>query len=72
MDEQSQRITVWLEEQLGGRVTQIVRQPRWRPVWFADLERDGEAQALCVRGERSDADIGFSLEHEMRFQRVLE
>ena len=72
MDELSRQITSWLEERLGGRVTRITRQPRWRPVWFADLERDGEVQALCVRGERSDADIGFSLSHEMRFQRVLE
>ena len=51
---------------------EITRQARWRPVWFADLERDGSVQALCVRGERTDTDIGFSLEHEMRFQRVLE
>lgn len=72
MDEQSQRVKEWLEGQLGGRVLRIARQPRWRPVWFADLEHEGEVQALCVRGERTDADIGFSLEHEMHFQRVLE
>ena len=72
MDEQSQQITTWLEDNLGGRVVEISRQARWRPVWFADLEQTDGVRALCVRGERADADIGFSLDHEMRFQRVLE
>jgi aminoglycoside phosphotransferase (APT) family kinase protein len=53
-------------------VVSIERQPRWRPVWFADVERDGQRLALCVRGDRTDAQIGFTLEHEMRFQQLLE
>ncbi len=65
------RVTAWLETELGGRVVSLRRQPRWRPVWFADLEREGERLELCIRGERIDADIGFSLDHEMRFQRLL-
>jgi len=72
MDEAGQRVEKWLESELGGRVLRLERQTRWRPVWFADVERDGVVQAICVRGDRSDADIGFSLDHEMRFQRVLE
>ncbi|EIV91916.1 phosphotransferase [Frankia sp. QA3] len=59
----------WLEDHLG-RVTAIERQPRWRPVWFADVERGGELLRLCVRGERADTDLVFPLAHEMRFQRV--
>ena len=66
------RVGAWLQAKLGGRVVALERQPRWRPVWFADLERDGEVLELCVRGERVDADIGFSLDHEMRFQQCLQ
>jgi aminoglycoside phosphotransferase (APT) family kinase protein len=71
-DADSARVVAWLERQVGGRVITIERQPRWRPVWFADVERDGETLQLCVRGDRTDADIGFTLEHEMRFQQLLE
>ena len=70
-DRDSARVVEWLEAHFGGRVRAIARQPRWRPVWFADVERDGETLALCVRGDRSDAQIGFTLYHEMRFQQLL-
>jgi hypothetical protein len=65
-------ITRHVERQMGGRVASISQQPRWRPTWFLDLERDGELLPLCVRGERSDTVLTFPLEHEMRFQRVLQ
>jgi aminoglycoside phosphotransferase (APT) family kinase protein len=61
----------WLTAELGGAVTAVRRQPRWRPVWFVDLERDGETLELCVRGDRRDVELVFPLEHEMRFARVL-
>lgn len=67
----SARIVDWLERHLGGRVVRIERQPRWRPVWFADLERDGETLALCVRGDRTDMPLVFPLEHEMNLQRTM-
>ena len=71
LDRESHQVCQWLETNLGGRVVSLRRQPRWRPVWFVDLEREGERLELCVRGERLDADIGFSLDHEMRFQKLL-
>lgn len=61
----------WLERELGGTVVHIARQPRWRPVWFADMDRDGTVLELCVRGERVDMPMIFPLDHEMRFQAVL-
>ena len=70
--EHTGQITAWLERQLGGTVIEIKQQPRWRPVWYADLERDGETLELCVRAERSDMALIFPLEHEMRFQSLLE
>lgn len=67
----TEKIVTWLERELGGRVVSIARQPRWRPVWFADLERDGETLALCVRGDRTDMPLVFPLEHEMVLQRTM-
>ena len=49
----------------------ISRQPRWRPVWFADVERDGEVLELCVRGDRTDMPLIFPLDHEMRLQATM-
>ncbi|MEZ4331044.1 MAG: phosphotransferase [Myxococcota bacterium] len=67
----SARIVDWLERHVGGRVVRIERQARWRPVWFADLERDGETLPLCVRGDRTDMPLVFPLEHEMNLQRTM-
>lgn len=61
----------WLEENLGGTITDIRRQPRWRPVWFAEVEQGGERLELVVRGDRTDMPLIFPLDHEMRLQQVL-
>lgn len=65
-------VTRWIETNVGGRVVAISRQARWRPVWFADVERDGDALELCVRGERSDIPGVWPLRHEMTAQRLME
>ena len=65
------RITEWLEADLGGRVTHIERQARWRPAWWVELERDGETLPLYVRGARLDSPSAFSLDHERTFQTML-
>ena len=41
-------------------------------MWFVDVERDGETTTVMVRGDRTDAAPLFPLEHEMRFQQLLE
>jgi aminoglycoside phosphotransferase (APT) family kinase protein len=65
------RVVAWLEENLGGKVRSLVPQPRWRPVWWAVLERKDGLLELCVRGDRVDTELVFPLEHEMLFQRLL-
>jgi aminoglycoside phosphotransferase (APT) family kinase protein len=70
VDEAGRKVSAWLGARLG-KVLAIRRQPRWRPVWFADVERDGERLELCVRGDRTDMPLVFPLEHEMRLQSVL-
>lgn len=64
-------IARWFETDFGGTVIELARQPRWRPVWFATVERGGERHELVVRGDRADMPLIFPLRHEMAFQRVL-
>ncbi len=70
LDEGTDLVKTWLENHLGPVAT-IHRQPRWRPVWFADVDRGGEVLELCVRGDRTDMPLIFPLDHEMRFQSLL-
>lgn len=75
MESRTEKIIAWIERNVGGRVSHIDPQARWRPVWFAEVELDGdragEKLELCVRGDRLDCHHGFPLEHEMRLQEQL-
>ena len=63
----------WIEGEFGGRIVEAERQPRWRPAWFLELERDGARVPLYFRGDRGQSDHGvYTLEHEMRVLQVLE
>lgn len=53
------QVQAWLETNLSSTVTSIWRQPRWRPVWFAEVERNGVTQSLVVRGDRTDMPLIF-------------
>ena len=64
-------IVRWFEQDFGGTVVEFARQPRWRPVWFAAVDRDGIRHELVVRGDRTDMPLIFPLKHEMTFQRLL-
>ncbi|MGE3327678.1 MAG: phosphotransferase family protein [Acidimicrobiia bacterium] len=63
-------VVQWLEANVGGTVSAIRPQARWRPMWYVDLERDGENVELVVRSERPDVNV-FPLDHEMRLHRTL-
>jgi aminoglycoside phosphotransferase (APT) family kinase protein len=65
-------VTSWLESSLNAKVVSWARQPRWRPMWFVDLDRAGNLERVVVRGERSDTPLVFPLQHEMLFQRLLD
>jgi aminoglycoside phosphotransferase (APT) family kinase protein len=68
-----QRAFAWIERELGGKVVRAERQPRWRPAWFLDVEREGQRLPLYFRGDRGAMDHGvYPLEHEMRILQVLE
>jgi aminoglycoside phosphotransferase (APT) family kinase protein len=70
-DDATERVRTWIETNLGGTVTAIVRQPRWRPVWFVELDRGSDVLELVVRGDRTDMPLIFPLRHEMTLQSML-
>jgi aminoglycoside phosphotransferase (APT) family kinase protein len=64
-------ITAWIAREFGGTIVTLERQSRWRPAWFADVERDGQIHSLMIRGERTDTPLILPLRHEMDFQQLL-
>lgn len=70
--EQAEQVRQWLEAHFGGPVVALRRQPRWRPVWFATVEpQPGQHRGVVVRGDRTDMELIFPLDHEMRFQKLM-
>ncbi len=73
VSESWQKGFAWIESELGGSLVSAERQPRWRPAWFLDLEREGERVPLYFRGDRGEAGTGlYSLEREQRVLEFLE
>jgi aminoglycoside phosphotransferase (APT) family kinase protein len=72
LDEQWQRAFDWIEKQVGGRIVSYERQARWRPAFFLEVDRAGEAMPLYLRGERGALDHGvYPLEHESKVLQIL-
>ena len=66
------RIHAYVEEVTGGRIVRIERQVRWRPAWFADVEKDGAILHLHLRGDRAgDVAIFPDLKREADIIRIL-
>ena len=73
MESASPQMIEWIERTTGGRVIHCERQPRWRPAWYIDVERDGDILPIYFRGDRGSLDHGvYTLEHEYRVLEVLE
>lgn len=69
--ETDDQVLAWLEQNLGA-VVSLRRQPRWRPMWFATVEGSSGQIDVVVRGDRTDMELIFPLDHEMRFQQVMQ
>jgi len=66
------RLHAFVEKVTGGRIVRIERQVRWRPAWFADVERDGEILHLHLRGDRAgDVAIFPELKREADIMTIL-
>lgn len=70
-EEQFHRIADWAQAHLGGRVTRIERQRRWRPVWRVAMEQDGTAQDYVFKGDRAWPAHPYPHIHEMHLLNVL-
>lgn len=70
-DSKLDKVTAWIEKHVGGAVSELTRQARWRPVYFADVTKNGETIPLCIRGDRVDVPLVFPLEHEMLIQKLM-
>ncbi|MDB5869196.1 MAG: aminoglycoside phosphotransferase [Polaromonas sp.] len=46
------KLRAFVQEVIGGEITSMERQVRWRPAWFVDVLRDGELLHLHLRGDR--------------------
>ena len=61
-----------IESRVGGRLTSVERQARWRPAFFCELERDGEAVSVYFRGDRGLGPDGpATLRREMQVLELL-
>ena len=47
------RICRFVETTLGGKIMRMEQQVRWRPAWFADVEKDGGVVTVHLRGDRA-------------------
>ena len=66
------RLRAFVLEVMGGKITSMVRQVRWRPAWFVDVQRDGELLHLHLRGDREgDVAIFPELQREADVISVL-
>jgi len=63
----------WIERELGIRIHAWERQPRWRPAFFCEAEKDGKPLPIYLRGERGALDHGvYPFEQEAKVFQVLE
>ncbi|UUZ73962.1 hypothetical protein LP415_14035 [Polaromonas sp. P1(28)-8] len=46
------KLQAFVQGLMGGKIISMVRQVRWRPAWFVDVERNGELLHLHLRGDR--------------------
>ena len=66
-----QRIRRSVEQLVGGEVTSLVRESRWRPSWTATVSRDGKNVRIYVRGDRGQG-YSYPLEYEAKVLTILE
>jgi len=68
---EEKRIKDRIEELVGGTVTGLGRESRWRPSWIASVRKDGTEMPIYVRGDR-ESGRSFPLSYESTVMQVLE
>lgn len=66
-------LEAWVAREMGGGLTRLERQGRWRPAWFGTVRTGDGEQRIYVRGDRTNTGTAsFTLEREYRVLRLLE
>jgi aminoglycoside phosphotransferase (APT) family kinase protein len=60
----------WIEHNVGS-VRSLVRQGRWRPAWYVEVDAEGESKSLYVRGDRGGRWPPMPLAYEARVHQVF-
>ncbi len=64
---------VWADREMGGQITRLERQGRWRPAWFGTVRTGDGEEDIYVRGGRTTTGTAsFTLEREYRVLQLLE
>lgn len=71
-DPELEGIRTWVRDTLGGEVTGITRQRRWRPVWRVDIAGDGLPDALLFKSDRPWPAHPYPLKYEYDILEVLQ
>src|ERR1700683_3642398 len=72
-DDEDARLKPQIERLVGGRITSLERQPRWRKPWYAVVERAGETVPIYVRGDKQiDAEPYPGLDREAAILHLFE
>jgi aminoglycoside phosphotransferase (APT) family kinase protein len=72
-DDEDARLKPQIERLVGGRITSLERQPRWRKAWYAVVERAGETVPIYVRGDKQiDAEPYPGLDREAAILHLFE
>lgn len=72
------RLFVWVESVMGGKIVRKERQARWRAAWYFDVDVDGQSIPLYWRGFRGTTDgkpsvyDRYPIEQEARLLQILE
>lgn len=66
------RLIQWIIANIGGTIKNIERQPRWRPSWYAEVEKDGKILPLYLRGARYDLNVPLPIDQEGKVLQILE
>ena len=69
--DQLDRITQWAETNLGGKVTRVERQRRWRPVWRVSMDDAGQEREYLFKADRVWPAHPYPHIHEMHLLNVL-
>src|SRR3546814_18145410 len=69
----TERLARQIERLVGGRVTMLERQPRWRTSWYAEVRRDGRTIPPSIRGDKGiDAETFPGLAREAAVLQLLD